>query len=71
MNALIVNIVPGDFNGDSIMDILVVYQSNEGYYMSFFKGNKAQRYENDLDPEKQLVFGDKPIKLQDQPFVAE
>lgn len=67
--ALVVNIVPGDFNGDSIMDILVVYSSVadlSSYHLSLFFGNKSSRYTNDLEPEIQLS-----LEIVDQPFVAD
>ena len=43
------NIVPGDFNGDSVMDILVVYKSDSNSLkISLFLGNKSQVNQNDL-----------------------
>ena len=48
-NRLIVNIVPGDFNGDSVIDMLVVYKiSDTKMQMSLFLGNKTSRYDNDF-----------------------
>ncbi len=46
---MIVNIVPGDFNGDSVIDMLVVYKiSDTKMQMSLFLGNKTSRYDNDF-----------------------
>lgn len=50
-NSTISNIIPGDFDGDSVMDLLVVSQKNSAteYKMSFFRGTKSvARYINDL-----------------------
>jgi hypothetical protein len=46
----IVNVVPGDFNGDSIVDMLVVFKNGEEttFQMIMFLGKKASRYENDF-----------------------
>jgi integrin alpha FG-GAP repeat containing protein 1 len=71
------NIVPGDFNGDSIMDILVVYlstkpndnkDSKDKYDMSMFFGLKKTKHSNDIQSsnEKQLL-----IKIEDQPFIGD
>jgi hypothetical protein len=41
--------VPGDFNGDSVIDVLVVSKivdSSNKYQMSLFLGNKSSKYEN-------------------------
>jgi hypothetical protein len=50
-SANVVNIVPGDFNGDSIMDIIVVYNIpsvDSNYHISLFMGNKSSKYTNDI-----------------------
>lgn len=66
-NSTIVNIVPGDFNGDSIIDMLVVYKAKDNKFeMSLFLGKKVSRYENDLEPEIQLG-----ITVLDQPFATD
>ena len=50
---MIVNIVPGDFNGDSVIDMLVVYKiSDTKMQMSLFLGNKTSRYDNDFSKTK-------------------
>lgn len=61
--------MPGDLNGDSIIDMLVVHeiQGSKGEYrMSLFLGKKQSRYENDLQPEILL-----DVVILDQPFAAE
>lgn len=67
-DALVVNIVPGDFNGDSMMDIIVVYTTDKfsTYKMSLYLGNKTSRYNNDLEAEQQIE-----LTIVDQPFVAD
>ena len=45
----IVNIVPGDFSGDSVIDMFVVSQDSKGLLrISLFLGNKRAANENDL-----------------------
>lgn len=71
VSSTIVNIVPGDFNGDSIIDMLVVHDSVDSkqsaeYQMSLFLGRKQSRYENDLQPEIQVG-----VAILDQPFAAD
>ena len=63
------NIVPGDFNGDSVMDLLITSQMpNDAskYKMSLFLGEKSARYSNQLGAE--LVID---LTIVDQPFAAE
>ncbi len=66
-NSTIVNIVPGDFTGDSEIDMLVIYEAEEGSFkMTLFVGNKKTRYENDLEKVVEYDF-----ILLDHPFAAE
>ena len=61
------NIIPGDFTGDSIIDMIVVFEANDSTFgMSLFLGKKNSRYENDLEPE--IGF---PLVLLDHPLAAE
>lgn len=47
-DSTIVNIVPGDFNGDSVMDLLIVSRESDYYKMSLFLGNKNSKITNNL-----------------------
>ncbi len=59
--------MPGDFTGDSKIDMLVVYEAGESTFkMTLFVGNKKSRYENDLEKVVELDF-----VLLDHPFAAE
>lgn len=60
--------MPGDFNGDSIMDLLITYSNTATNKLScsMFLGNKQSKYTNDLEAEIDLG-----LVLDDQPFVAE
>ena len=40
--------VPGDFNGDSVMDLLIVSRESDHYKMSLFLGNKNSKITNNL-----------------------
>lgn len=72
-NSKIFNIVPGDFDGDSIMDLLVVSQQGEtaAFKMSYFKGQKSARYINDLEEEIVVSEGGLPVTILAQPFAAD
>jgi hypothetical protein len=70
----VVNIVPGDFNGDSIIDMLVVYdtETRGEFRMSLFLGRKQSRYENEITAEIPICSASgAPIVVVDQPFAAE
>ena len=40
--------MPGDFNGDSVMDLLIVSRESDYYKMSLFLGNKNSKITNNL-----------------------
>ena len=43
------NLLPGDLNGDSIIDLLVTYKiNNNDYKMSLFLGKKDSKHTNDI-----------------------
>lgn len=47
---MIVNIVPGDFNGDSYMDLLFVYKLDNTYYqLSIMFGQKISKTVNEIE----------------------
>ena len=53
---LVVNIVPGDFNGDSVMDLLFISQTEQGanYKASLMLGNKSSRSSITISPRNVL-----------------
>lgn len=52
-NSIIESIVPGDYDGDSVMDLLVVSKTGK---MSLFLGDKKSRYTNDLRKRNGNLF---------------
>jgi hypothetical protein len=65
----VVGIIPGDYNSDSVMDLLVTYRPGDDtskLRMSLFLGNKKSQFSNDL--EKEIAV---EMDINDQPFVAE
>ncbi len=66
---VIVGIIPGDYNADSVMDLLITYKladDNAKFYMSLFLGDKQSQFSNSLDSELELG-----LVCTDQPFVGE
>ena len=66
---VIVNVVPGDFNGDSIMDFLITYKktlSDKTLYSSLYLCEKKGQDLNDIKYKIDLE-----LEMLDQPFVGE
>ena len=66
LDSKIVIIVPGDFTGDSVMDILVTYKTDDNFKMSFYQGHKKSKESNELGNEMKI-----DLVITDQPFIAE
>ena len=47
-NAKVVNLIPGDFNGDSVIDLLVSIQNGQEIDLKLMKGSKSRAHENNL-----------------------
>jgi hypothetical protein len=66
---VIVSIIPGDYNADSEMDLLITYKlvdDTTKFYMSLFLGDKKSQFSNNLEDEIELE-----MNCTDQPFVGE
>ena len=44
------NLIPGDFNGDSVIDLMIIHgnQSNKYLSMRLLYGNKTSKNQNDI-----------------------
>lgn len=67
-NQTIVNLVPADFNGDSVIDLLVTYEVGSAYQMSLFLGDKPTKTTNSIIPSQEIIID---MTILGQPFVAD
>ena len=46
----VVNLIPSDFNGDSIIDLMVIFKNGTNNYLSIrvYFGNKTSKNQNDI-----------------------
>ncbi len=60
-NNTIVSLIPGDFNGDSVIDLLVTYRLNfNKYRMSIFYEKKTSKTTNELG--KSIIYRNTPTR---------